>query len=121
MAEFAEKNRQVFEYVHLSVLHWIEANSDCSKKAASYMNDFSGVIQSICNQVENRRLWISDKWTDTHAGKGQEFRLLEYACGPGAISVVSIGNVLPRHKNEWLTCIDTGSICDKGPWIRCLR
>lgn len=64
------------------------------------MNDFSGVIQSICNQVESRRFWISDKWIDTEAGKRQELRMLEYACGPGAISAVWIGNALLCHKNE---------------------
>jgi len=100
MAEFTEKNRQVFEYVYPSLLLSIGTKNDCSKKAGSYMNDFSGVIRSICNLVEDRRLWISDKWSDTEAGKGQELRMLEYACGPGAISAVSIGNVLPRHKNE---------------------
>lgn len=82
------------------MLRWIATDCDCSEKAGSYMNDFSGVIQSICNQVENRRFWISDKWTDTEAGKGQELRMLEYACGPGAISAVCIGNVLLWYENE---------------------
>lgn len=58
------------------------------KMAGSYLNDFSELIQNICKQVESRRLWISDTWSDTESGQGKELKMLEYACGPGAVSVV---------------------------------
>lgn len=70
MAEFTEANRQHFD-----------------QKALSYKTEFSHLLRLLCNQVLTRRLWISDKWTDTPAGKGQEVKMLDYACGVGILSI----------------------------------
>jgi ubiquinone/menaquinone biosynthesis C-methylase UbiE len=39
-------------------------------------------------------MWLSDKWIDTEAGKaenkeGEGITMLDYACGTGAVSLVS--------------------------------
>lgn len=57
--------------------------------AGTYKTDFGRALQMIYQQVQSRRHWASDVWTDTHAGKGKEIRMLEYACGPGNVSLVS--------------------------------
>lgn len=59
-----------------------------SKMAGSYLEGFAQAIQTIIRQVQNHRLWLSDQWTDTEVGSGKELKMLEYACGPGAISMV---------------------------------
>lgn len=56
--------------------------------AGSYMDGFAQSIEVLSRQVYNRRLWFSDNWTDTETGKGKEIKMLEYACGPGAVSAV---------------------------------
>ncbi|KAL4892667.1 S-adenosyl-L-methionine-dependent methyltransferase [Aspergillus ambiguus] len=70
MSDFTEKNRQVFE-----------------KMASTYKTDFGQALQTIYQEVQGRRHWASDTWTDTEAGKGKEIRMLEYACGPGNVSL----------------------------------
>lgn len=56
--------------------------------AKSYKDNFANVVETLSRQTRDRRHWISDNWTDTDAGKGQEIKMLEYACGPGHISMV---------------------------------
>ncbi|RAL03796.1 class I SAM-dependent methyltransferase [Aspergillus ibericus CBS 121593] len=70
MAEHTEANRQYFE-----------------KLAKSYKTDFQKGLEAICRQVDSRRSWISDIWTNTEAGNGKEIKMMEYACGPGAVSL----------------------------------
>ncbi|KAL3429673.1 S-adenosyl-L-methionine-dependent methyltransferase [Aspergillus tetrazonus] len=70
MTEFAEKNRQVF-----------------NKQAAAYKSDFEGAVEALVSVVHDQRTWVSDTWVDTEAGKGKEIKALEYACGPGHISL----------------------------------
>ncbi|KAA8649764.1 hypothetical protein EYZ11_001690 [Aspergillus tanneri] len=70
MEDFSEKNRRVFE-----------------RMSKSYKTDFSSALETLYRTVQSRRLWISDKWTDTEAGKGKEIKVLEYACGPGTTSL----------------------------------
>ncbi|KAL4759017.1 class I SAM-dependent methyltransferase [Aspergillus foveolatus] len=70
MTDFAEKNRQVF-----------------NKQAAVYKSDFEGAVEALVSVVHDQRTWVSDTWVDTEAGKGKEIRALEYACGPGHISL----------------------------------
>ncbi|KAJ5217414.1 hypothetical protein N7468_010422 [Penicillium chermesinum] len=65
-----------------------EANRTYFDKQASMYDDrFAGVIQTLSEQTIQRRHWISDRWTDTAAGQGQEIRALDYAAGPGYISM----------------------------------
>lgn len=59
-----------------------------SKMAGSYLDGFAQSIELLSREVYNRRLWFSDNWTDTKTGQGKEIKMLEYACGPGVISVV---------------------------------
>lgn len=47
----------------------------------------------LASQTVQHRNWISERWTDTEAGKNKEVKMLEYACGPGVVSMVSI--ILP--------------------------
>ncbi|KAL2865526.1 class I SAM-dependent methyltransferase [Aspergillus lucknowensis] len=68
--DFTEKNRQVFD-----------------KQARTYQSEFSKAVETLVNVVQGKRTWISDTWTDTDAGKGMDVRMLEYACGPGHISL----------------------------------
>ncbi|KAL4811174.1 S-adenosyl-L-methionine-dependent methyltransferase [Aspergillus unguis] len=68
--EFSEKNRQTFD-----------------KEARTYKSDFSKAMETVTNVVRNERTWISDTWTDTEAGKGKDIKMLEYACGPGHVSL----------------------------------
>ena len=58
------------------------AHRHCRKMAGSYMSDFAQGIQNICNQVQSRRLWFSDKWADTEAGKDKELRCLNMPVDP---------------------------------------
>ncbi|KAL3461344.1 S-adenosyl-L-methionine-dependent methyltransferase [Aspergillus heterothallicus] len=69
-SDFAEKNRQVFE-----------------KKSRTYKSDFAKGVESLVNVTQTQRTWVSDVWTDTEAGRGKELKMLEYACGPGHISL----------------------------------
>lgn len=64
------------------------SNKYYSKMSSSYMDGFADSIALLCRQTLSRRHWFSDYWTDTETGKGKEIKMLEYACGPGAISAV---------------------------------
>lgn len=44
----------------------------------------------LAKQTLAHRGWISDRWTDTKAGQSQKIKMLEYACGPGVVSMVCI-------------------------------
>ncbi|PYI30262.1 S-adenosyl-L-methionine-dependent methyltransferase [Aspergillus indologenus CBS 114.80] len=70
MSDFTEKNRQYFD-----------------KMASTYNDEFKEFIEKNCTEVLSRRAWISDAWTDTEPGQGREIKMLEYACGPGPISM----------------------------------
>ncbi|RAL09654.1 class I SAM-dependent methyltransferase [Aspergillus homomorphus CBS 101889] len=70
MSDFAEKNRQYFD-----------------KMASTYNDEFKDFIAANCREILNHRAWISDTWTDTESGKGKEIKMLEYACGPGPVSM----------------------------------
>ncbi|KAI9369944.1 S-adenosyl-L-methionine-dependent methyltransferase [Aspergillus egyptiacus] len=82
---WTEKNRQVFD-----------------NQSTTYKTDFAKVIQTLTRTILERRLWISNRWTDTYpasnpkAGTENEtgdinnsnhIKMLEYACGPGHISL----------------------------------
>ncbi|KAF7115805.1 hypothetical protein CNMCM5793_003445 [Aspergillus hiratsukae] len=62
MSDFTELNRQYFR------------------------EEFRQGQELIFNEVQGRRSWISDTWSDSESGKGRKVRMLEYACGPGAVS-----------------------------------
>lgn len=61
-----------------------------SQTATAYQSKFADSLKIIAAQTLKHRLWVSDRWTDTEVGKGQEVKLLEYACGPGVVSMVSV-------------------------------
>ncbi|KAJ5174365.1 uncharacterized protein N7482_000242 [Penicillium canariense] len=69
MTEFTEANRNYFDQM-----------------AATYQSKFADSMKILSNQTLKHRLWLGDRWTDTEAGRGQEIKMLEYACGPGVIS-----------------------------------
>ena len=71
--------------------------------AATYQSKFADSMKIIAEQTLKHRLWLSDRWTDTEAGKGQEVKLLEYACGPGVVSMVSICIAMLRYRISRLT------------------
>ncbi|KAL5334732.1 S-adenosyl-L-methionine-dependent methyltransferase [Aspergillus crustosus] len=68
--DFAERNRQAFE-----------------KQSRTYRSEFPKVVETLIKVVQDQRTWASDLWTDTEDGKGKEIKMLEYACGPGHISL----------------------------------
>jgi hypothetical protein len=59
------------------------------KQSRTYQSDFVKVVETLVNVAQSQRTWVSDVWIDTEAGKGKELKMLEYACGPGHISLVS--------------------------------
>ncbi|KAL2853772.1 S-adenosyl-L-methionine-dependent methyltransferase [Aspergillus pseudoustus] len=69
-SNFAEKNRQVFE-----------------KQSRTYKTDFRKGIETLVKVAQTQRTWVSEVWADTEAGKGKTLKMLEYACGPGHISI----------------------------------
>ncbi|KAJ6017306.1 hypothetical protein N7451_000685 [Penicillium sp. IBT 35674x] len=69
MTEFTEANRKYFDQL-----------------ATTYQDKFADSMRMLSEQTLANRLWISDLWTDTVA-QDQEIRMLEYACGPGNISM----------------------------------
>ncbi|KAJ5564476.1 hypothetical protein N7513_000718 [Penicillium frequentans] len=69
MTEFTEANRKYFDQL-----------------ATTYQDKFADSMKMLSEQTLANRLWISDIWTDTVA-QDQEIRMLEYACGPGNISM----------------------------------
>ncbi|KAJ5367790.1 hypothetical protein N7541_001731 [Penicillium brevicompactum] len=70
MSEFTEANRKYFD-----------------KLAASYKGRFADASRMLASQTLQHRSWISDRWTDTESGSGKEIKMLEYACGPGVVSM----------------------------------
>jgi ubiquinone/menaquinone biosynthesis C-methylase UbiE len=59
-----------------------------------YQERFAEGIRTLAEQLLLNRMWLSDKWIDTEAGKadiqdGKGVTMLDYACGTGAISLVS--------------------------------
>lgn len=71
-----------------------------SEMAASYKERFALSMKFLAEQTLKHRLWISDRWTDTQAGEGQESKMLEYACGPGVISMVRCINPFDRISTD---------------------
>ncbi|OJJ49162.1 hypothetical protein ASPZODRAFT_150099 [Penicilliopsis zonata CBS 506.65] len=70
MSDITESNRKYFD-----------------KLASTYKEQFGKTWMLIAKVVSEDRLWISDKWTDTEEGRDQKLHMLEYACGPGAVSI----------------------------------
>lgn len=97
MSDFTELNRQYFRSVHDQYrVQSAFLTNPHSKLASSYREEFRQGQELIFNEVQGRRAWISDTWNDTKSGKGHKIRMLEYACGPGAVSAVCISNRLLR-------------------------
>ncbi|KAJ6016074.1 hypothetical protein N7540_010665 [Penicillium herquei] len=69
MPDFTEANRQYFD-----------------KMATTYKAQFASSLNILSEQTLENREWISDKWIDT-VNPNQNIRMLEYACGPGVISM----------------------------------
>lgn len=75
--------------------------------ATAYKDRFANVMKTLSEQTLKHRLWLSDRWSDTEAGKDSEIRMLEYACGPGVISMVccrsQIGNLfnVKIYTGQW--------------------
>lgn len=46
-------------------------------------------MKTLSEQTLKHRFWLSDQWLDTEVGKDKNIKMLEYACGPGVISMVS--------------------------------
>ncbi|KAJ5707703.1 S-adenosyl-L-methionine-dependent methyltransferase [Penicillium malachiteum] len=69
MTDFTEANRQYFD-----------------KMATTYKSQFASSLKTVSELTLKNREWISDQWTDT-VDPNQEVRMLEYACGPGIISM----------------------------------
>ncbi|KAL3480641.1 S-adenosyl-L-methionine-dependent methyltransferase [Aspergillus californicus] len=68
--DFTEKNRQVFD-----------------KQARTYKTEFAKGVETLVNVAKTQRTWVSDAWIDTKTGEGKDIKILEYACGPGHISL----------------------------------
>lgn len=70
MTDFTEANRKYFDQM-----------------ASAYTDRFASFTKILTEETLKHRLWLSDQWTDTEAGKDNEVKMLEYACGPGVISM----------------------------------
>ncbi|CAI7607573.1 unnamed protein product [Penicillium pancosmium] len=70
MTDFTEANRKYFDQM-----------------ATNYKDRFASAMKTLSDQTLEHRLWLSDRWTDTEAGQDNEVKMLEYACGPGVISM----------------------------------
>lgn len=62
--------------------------------APLYQERFAEGLRTLAEQLLLHRMWLSDKWIDTEAGKaenkeGKGITMLDYACGTGAVSLVS--------------------------------
>jgi hypothetical protein len=57
--------------------------------ATEYKDTFANAMKTLSEETLNHRLWLSDRWADTETGKDNDVKMLEYACGPGVISMVS--------------------------------
>lgn len=56
--------------------------------ASTYKDEFADSMEMLSDKTLEHRLWISDTWTDATTNPDQEIKMLEYACGPGHISMV---------------------------------
>lgn len=68
-----------------------------SKVASNHQTDFGELIAAVIAELKRRRGWINkrladDPNTDSYIAPGlrDEVRLLDYACGAGTVSKVSI-------------------------------
>ncbi|KAF3400100.1 hypothetical protein F1880_008344 [Penicillium rolfsii] len=81
MADLTENNRKHFD-----------------KVASSHQHDFGELINMVIAELESRRGWISPQLAkrnpNTAHAAGDEFRLLDYACGAGTVSKVSLFTLL---------------------------
>lgn len=57
--------------------------------ATEYKDRFADAMKTLSEQTLKHRLWLSDQWLDTEADKDNDIKILEYACGPGVVSMVS--------------------------------
>ncbi|KAJ5296097.1 hypothetical protein PENANT_c021G10647 [Penicillium antarcticum] len=60
--------------------------------APVYQERFAEGLRVLAEQLLLNRMWLSDKWIDTEAGKaenkdGEGVTMLDYACGTGAVSL----------------------------------
>lgn len=67
-----------------------------SKIATTHQTDFAELTKRTILELQEQRHWISDKWTDTDAGKDHEVKILDYACGAGTVSKVRYRD--PQHR-----------------------
>jgi hypothetical protein len=58
--------------------------------ASTYKGRFGDALRMLSTETLQHRDWISNRWTDTEAAHGQEIKMMEYACGVGAISMVCV-------------------------------
>ena len=56
----------------------------------TYKTRFEKGTKLLYRLAQEKRLWGSNVWADTEAGQGKEIKVLEYACGPGVVSTVSL-------------------------------
>jgi hypothetical protein len=92
MSDFTETNRKYFEYAMMQIKPFLAKQQNTngeyhSNLAASYKGQFADAQRMLSAETVQHRNWISNRWTDTEAGKDQEIKMLEYACGPGVISM----------------------------------
>jgi hypothetical protein len=89
-----------------------------SKRAQAYLTDFAEGTKFLSEEAKRRRQWVGSMWTDALEGKEQDIKLLEYACGPGYITMVGP----PWLHVCWLlltyTVIGSRTLRDKGNWSR---
>ncbi|KIX97454.1 uncharacterized protein Z520_06906 [Fonsecaea multimorphosa CBS 102226] len=71
MSDITARNREHFDQV-----------------ASSHLNDWEPLIQSVIEELRDRRSWISGKLGDDKASKNDTgpIKLLDYACGSGTVS-----------------------------------
>ncbi|KAJ5733862.1 hypothetical protein N7493_002648 [Penicillium malachiteum] len=94
MTDFTEANREYFDQM-----------------ATTYKAQFACSLQMVSELTLENREWISDQWTDI-INPNQEVRMLEYACGPGIISMSMIKEFNNNAAALGLSDKVTGHECD---------